>query len=66
MAQRVKNLALSLLWLELLWWCRFDPWPGNFCTPPAQPKINKVNKFSRILIKIFFKKTGRIHFNHVL
>ena len=25
MAQRVKDLALSL-------WCgRFDPWPGNFC-----------------------------------
>ena len=23
------DLALSLLWLWLLPWCRFDPWPGN-------------------------------------
>ena len=28
----VKDPALSLLWY------RFDPWPGNFCTPSAQPK----------------------------
>ena len=30
LAQRVKDLALSLLWLGKLLWCRFDPWPGNF------------------------------------
>ena len=28
----VKDLALSRLWLG------FDPWPGNFCMPGAQPK----------------------------
>ena len=27
MAQRVKDLALSLLWLG------FSPWPGNLCMP---------------------------------
>ena len=26
----VKDLALSLLWLRLLLWHRFDPWPRNF------------------------------------
>ena len=26
----VKDLALSLLWLELLLWHRFDPWLRNF------------------------------------
>ena len=26
----VKDLALSLLWLESLLWHRFNPWPGNF------------------------------------
>ena len=27
----VKDLVLSLLWLELLLWHGFDAWPGNFC-----------------------------------
>ena len=30
MAQWVKDLALSLLWLWLSLWCGFDPWPENF------------------------------------
>ena len=34
----VKDLALSLLCLGLLLWCRFDPWPGNFCMLWARPK----------------------------
>ena len=34
----VKDSALSLLWLELLLWLRFDSWRGNFCMPWAQPK----------------------------
>ena len=25
----VKDLALSLLWLRLLLWCTFHPWPGD-------------------------------------
>ena len=40
-AQRVKDLALSLLWLGSLTWLGFDLWPGNFCMPPVQPKNNK-------------------------
>ena len=31
-AQWVKGLAFSLLWLG------FNPWLGNFCMPWAQPK----------------------------
>ena len=30
MAQWVKDLALSLFWLELLLWCWFGSWLGNF------------------------------------
>ena len=26
----VKDSVLSLLWLWLLLWLRFDPWPRNF------------------------------------
>ena len=41
MAQRVKDLVLSLLWLWLLLWRRFDPWPGNFHMPQAWQKKKK-------------------------
>ena len=30
MAQWVKDLSLSLLWLRLRLWRVFDPWPRNF------------------------------------
>ena len=30
MAQQVKDLAMSLQWLQSLVWHVFDPWPGNF------------------------------------
>ena len=36
----VKDLVLSLLWLGSMLWHGFDPWPGNFHMPQAQP-INK-------------------------
>ena len=38
MAQWVKDLALSLLWLWLQLWHRFDPRPGNFCMPWVWPQ----------------------------
>ena len=38
MAQWVKDLALSLLWLMSLLSCGFNPWPGKFCMIYAQPK----------------------------
>ena len=31
MAQRIKDQALSLHWLESLLWHGFNPWPKNFC-----------------------------------
>jgi len=30
-AQQVRVVALSLWQLGSLPWCRFDPWPRNFC-----------------------------------
>ena len=38
MAQRVKNLALSLKWLESMLWHVLDPWSGDFDVPQARPK----------------------------
>ena len=40
----VKGLALSLLWLRLLLWFRFNIWPGNFYMPWTWPKKNKKQK----------------------
>ena len=39
--QQLKDLALSLLWLESLPWYGFDPWPWNFHMPQEQPKKKK-------------------------
>ena len=36
-AQGVKDLLLSLLWLGLLPWHGSDPWPWNFRMPWVQP-----------------------------
>ena len=36
--QWIEDLALSLLWLWLLLWDRFDPWSRNFYVP----KDNKI------------------------
>ena len=41
--QGVKDLALSLLWLRSLQWCRFNPWPRNFHVP-RPPKKEREQK----------------------
>ena len=39
MLQQVKDLVLSLLWLGLLLWLRFDPWPEtSMCCGHGQKK----------------------------
>ena len=38
MAQWTKDLVLSLPWLWLQLWYRFDPWPRNFHMPWVWPK----------------------------
>ena len=38
----VKDLALSLLWLRLLLWYRFDPWPG--IPPHTSGSVKKKKK----------------------
>ena len=40
-AQQIKDLVLSLLWLRSLLWHRFDPWPRKFCMLWVWPKTNK-------------------------
>ena len=49
-AQWVKNLGLSLLWLGLLVWLGFDPWPENFHVLQGQPppKKNLIMKKSKM------------------
>lgn len=37
-APRVKDLVLSHLWLGLLLWCRFHPWPCEH----GQKKAKKI------------------------
>ena len=37
-AQWVKDLALSLLWLGSLLWYMFNLWPRNFCMLQERPK----------------------------
>ena len=43
-AQWVKDPVLSLLWLGLILWCRFNAWPRNFHMPWVQPKKLKKKK----------------------
>ena len=47
MVQWVKDLALSLQWLGLLWGHEFDPSPGNFHMPGVWPKEKKKGGSSR-------------------
>ena len=37
----VKNLVESLLWLGLLLWLWFNPWPRNFCMLVGMVKKKK-------------------------
>ena len=51
----VKDLALSLQWIRLLLWLRFDPWPGKFCIlqiwlkKRERENILRVNSWSHAL-----------------
>ena len=50
MTQKVKDLALSLQWLESLLWHRFNPWPENFHMPWALPKKPQTNRYHQIVL----------------
>ena len=52
MAQKVKDLVLSLQWLRSLLCCGFSPWPRNFHMPQAWPKKKK-KKFKKNHVQIF-------------
>ena len=45
LALGIKDRALSLLWLGLLLWRGFVPWPGSFCMPWVQPKKKRKLSF---------------------
>ena len=40
-AQQVKDPVLSLMWLRLLLWHRFDPWSRHFHMPWVWPSIHQ-------------------------
>ena len=64
MAQQVKDPALSLLWLGLLLWHGFVPWPGNFCMPPVGLKRKKIIICLQLKkqIKVSYKEQNKIKF----
>lgn len=39
MAQQAEDLVLSLLWLGLQLWHKFDSWPRNFRRSQVWPKF---------------------------
>ena len=43
-AQQFGDPVLSLLWLGMLPWLRFHPWPTYFCMPWVQKKKKKKRK----------------------
>lgn len=54
MAQRVKDLALSLLWLWGQQWCGYiNPWSRNFCMACVQPGEKK--KANAVLVCSIYK-----------
>ena len=54
MAQQFKDLALSLLWVWLLLWCGFDPWPKNFYMLQVRPGSNKNNNTPLYKYTVFY------------
>ena len=62
MAQWVKSL--SLLWLWLLLWHKFefDPWPGNFYMPLRRGQKRKKANTS-VIVKLFTILCGLTNFN---
>ena len=46
-AQWVKDLALSLLWLRSLLWYKFDLWSGNFHMLKVRPNQTPTKKKQR-------------------
>ena len=57
-AQQVRDPVLSLLLLQLLLWCRFSPWSGNFHRPWAWPKRKKKSHECVKLSKIYMVRTN--------
>ena len=73
MAQWIKDLPLSLLWLGSLLCHGFSPWPRNFHMSVTAKKPNKRKQFFYILMMYvlegksrFSKETIKMHKNPVL
>ena len=71
MVKQVKDMVLSLLWLRLLLWHRFDPWPRNFHMPGELPKKTKKKKqkkqktHTHTQIHIYIKKYMYIFYIYI-
>ena len=50
--QQVEDLALSLLWVWLLLWHRFNPWTRNFQMPQVRP--TKMVKMANFILCTYF------------
>ena len=60
-AQRVKDLALSLLWFWLQLWYGFDPWPGNFsCCRHSQKKKIQVLELDCLVLNLASLLLGQV------
>ena len=57
MVHQVKDPALSLQWLGLLLWLRFNPWPGNFLRLWGQGK--KKAPLKVLLANCYVRLVGR-------
>ena len=62
MAQQVKDLPLSLQWLELLLWLSFDSQPRNF--PHATGMAKRINKEERKYDLVFPQINTVLEHNH--
>ena len=63
MAQWVKDLAMSPLWLRLTLLHRFNCWPGNFHMLWVQPQTNKMQLEILTLSEVRKKKTTTIWYH---
>ena len=65
MAQWIKDLALSLLWLKSLLWRWFSPWPWKFFVGVARKKrILILTKYDSVLLHLKWPKTPTLELEY--
>ena len=51
-----QKSGISLLWFWLQLWCKFNPWPRNFCMPLVWPKKKKQKNNPTLALKFTKRK----------